>query len=92
MTTIAKPRINRADIEQRLLAYLMTQGVAHSDGTPPSNVPIASNGGLDSLGIVQLSMFAGEEFGVEFADDDFVAENFETVGSVARLIETRHTG
>jgi len=92
MSTPAPNRLATAEIERRLVTYLATQGVMPKQGLAPSDVRIAESGGLDSLGIVQLSMFAGEEFGVELADDDFVAENFETVGSVARLIESRLSG
>lgn len=44
---------------------------------------------LDSLDILRLVTFVEQELGVRFEDDDLVPENFETVGSIVRLVEQR---
>ncbi len=44
---------------------------------------------LDSAGMAQLIGFVQETFGVEVGDDDLVAENFETVAAIARLVESK---
>lgn len=91
MSTIETARPDLAQIEQRILGYLASQGTQAAEGVPAGSVAIA-DGGLDSLGIVQLSVFVGDEFGIGLEDEDFVAENFETVGSLARLVESRLAG
>jgi acyl carrier protein len=47
---------------------------------------LLGSGILDSLGILQLSMFLGERFGVEVEDEDFTEENFATAGAVAAFV------
>jgi acyl carrier protein len=44
---------------------------------------------LDSLDMLRLVSFLEEEFGLRFADDDFVPENFETIGGMVQLVEQR---
>lgn len=51
--------------------------------------PLLASGLLDSLGILQLMSFLGEELGIEIADDDFTLDNFETVGSLLAFIRRR---
>lgn len=50
------------------------------------DLALLESGILDSLGILQLVTFLGDELGVEVSDEDFVAENFKTVGSLARFV------
>lgn len=50
------------------------------------NTPILESGALDSLGILQLTMLLGDTFHVEIEDEDFVAENFGTIGDLTRFI------
>lgn len=44
---------------------------------------------LDSLDILRLVTFVEQEIGVQLEDDDLVPENFETIGSIVRLVEQR---
>ena len=44
---------------------------------------------LDSMGIQQMVAFIEEEFDIEVADEDLAVTNFESVGAIARLVETR---
>ena len=47
---------------------------------------------LDSLALEQLVAFCQEEFGVSFDDADLVAENFESLGAVAALVDRVQRG
>ncbi len=51
-----------------------------------ADTPLLEGGLLDSLGILQLTLFLGEHFGVEIEDTDFVPEHFATIRDVAALI------
>jgi len=53
---------------------------------------LLEGGLLDSLGVLQLTLFLGEHFGVEIEDTDFVPENFETIGDVVRFIQRKLRG
>ncbi|MEZ5739750.1 MAG: acyl carrier protein [Burkholderiaceae bacterium] len=48
--------------------------------------PLTDGGDIDSLGILEIVTFIAETFEVEIADDDFLPEHFETLGSLARLV------
>jgi acyl carrier protein len=41
---------------------------------------------IDSLGLIELMTFLTESYGVDITDEDFSEENFQTIGSVARLV------
>jgi acyl carrier protein len=44
---------------------------------------------LDSIGVLSLIMSLEERFGIHIADDDVAAADFETLGSLANLVEHR---
>lgn len=50
---------------------------------------LLAKGILDSLGILKLTTFIEESFGVPVGDEDLVPENFETIASLRRFIEER---
>jgi acyl carrier protein len=54
----------------------------------PAGDPLAQEL-LDSLAIEQLVAFLEEEFGVAIEDEDLIAENFESLGAVASLVDRR---
>lgn len=47
------------------------------------------SGILDSLAMVNLTMFLADEFGFELSDDDFTHENFATLGALVRLVAAK---
>lgn len=42
--------------------------------------------GLDSLAVLDLMTFLSERYGLELDEEDYAAENFETAGSLAKLV------
>ena len=52
---------------------------------------LLESGILDSLGILQLMTFLSDTMGIEISDEDFVAENFRTVGSLARFVSKKQS-
>ena len=42
---------------------------------------------LDSLGLQQLVLFLESEFGIQLGDEHFLPENFESIRSIARLMD-----
>jgi acyl carrier protein len=44
---------------------------------------------MDSLGLTQLVAFLEEEFGIEIDGDDVTLDNFQTVASIERLVESK---
>jgi acyl carrier protein len=50
------------------------------------DTPVLEGGALDSLGILQLMMLLSDKMQIEVTDEDFVPENFKTVGSLVRFV------
>ena len=50
--------------------------------------PLAE-GMLDSLAMEQLIAFLEERYGMQFADEDLVAENFASIDALAAIVDQR---
>lgn len=91
----AEPKCALKGAEQAALAsikeFLKGSSALGGDDDVRADMSLLDSGILDSLGILQLVTFLGDEFGIEVTDDDFVAENFETVGSLARFVARKQT-
>jgi acyl carrier protein len=74
-----------ADIERNLRQFI-EQEILEEES--PVEDPLAA-GLLDSLAVEQLIAYIEEEYGVMFADEELVAENFASLGVVAGLVETK---
>lgn len=44
---------------------------------------------LDSMAVIELVVALEQKFGVKFDDDEVTGEVFETLGSLARLIDAK---
>lgn len=75
-------------LENELKEFLVKRFPALSDGVT-TDTSLSESGAIDSLGILEIVNFLGEEYNVEFDDDDFEAENFESVGSLISLVQTK---
>lgn len=62
------------------------------EGRPESlteDFPLLEKRVLDSLAIVQIVTMLEDEFGAEIDDDELIAENFATIGSIERLVQRK---
>ena len=50
---------------------------------------LISTGLLTSLQTVELVLFLDEHFGIDITDDEFVEENFNTVGAISHLVMSK---
>ena len=62
-----------------------------NDQTLTDNEPLLTSGFLDSIAIVKLLTYIEQEFNVEISDADFDPDNFETIETIATLIERVRT-
>jgi acyl carrier protein len=53
--------------------------------------PLASDA-VDSLGLEQLALFIGDEFGVTIRDADMSSRNFASVQRLASFVEEKQRG
>lgn len=51
--------------------------------------PLIENHVVDSLGLFMLIAFVEQQFGVEVRAEEWIPENFGTIGAITRLIEKR---
>ena len=58
-----------------------------NDQTLTDDEPLLTSGFLDSIAIVKLLTYIEQEFNVEISDADFDPDNFETIDTIATLIE-----
>ena len=50
---------------------------------------LIENDVLDSLGIYQMVTMIQDEFAIEIDDLELVPENFETIGAMSRLVDSK---
>jgi acyl carrier protein len=50
---------------------------------------LLDGGIIDSLGVIDLMAFLEAEHGIEIDDADYAMENFETIASLAQLVEQK---
>ena len=55
----------------------------------PDDRPLIQDGLLNSIDIMRLITHLSDEFGVQFKDDDYSLENFETINSIFALARKR---
>jgi acyl carrier protein len=79
-------------IEQQVRSYIL-EGLAWSGPKHllTDDYPLIENDVLDSVGIMQLVTWIESEFDIEIDDDDLAPENFETVATIASLVESSTT-
>lgn len=83
---------NLSAVEETIGEFLATLSIDVGEQQQLSHVKLLDGDVLDSLGIVQLTMFLADEFDIEITDEDFEPENFDTVGRLARLIHVKKLG
>jgi len=75
----------RAEIEAALRRFIAEELLE----TPFAGDDPLTAGEVDSLGIEQLVEYVFEAWRVELEDEEIVEENFESVGALASLVESK---
>lgn len=75
--------------EQSLIEFVAREILR---GVSPAKIkadqPLIDGGIIDSLGLQQLVGFLESEFELELDDDHLTPENFATIGTLARLVDS----
>jgi acyl carrier protein len=85
-TEIKAPSQEAAAALEAIRGFLASTAPQAFGGKVDESTQLLANGALDSLGILQLTMFLGDELKIEVTDEDFVPENLETVGSLVQFV------
>jgi acyl carrier protein len=76
-----------SDVQDRIEKYVREQfGVGDADLRFGPTVDLYESGYVDSVGVVELLAFIGEEFGVEVPEHDLVSPAFSSVEGIARIV------
>jgi acyl carrier protein len=88
---IAEPAVSEPVVFQAIKTFLES-GAAGAFAKPIDMSTPLLGSGLDSLSILQLMIFLGEHLQVEIEEEDFVEENFATVGTLAAYVVGKRNG
>lgn len=89
MAMLDVAEVPREAIATEIVGFLKEQSIPLDEAAAPADIPLLEGDALDSLGIVQLTMFLGETYDIAIEEEDFAAENFATVGTLADLIKVK---
>ena len=74
-------------IERRVEEFIRSNfSISPSDPDFGREVDLFEGGYVDSVGVVELLEFLSNEFGVEIPDDDLLADEFASIGGIARIV------
>lgn len=79
----------KQEIIDRLNVYIASQVLRNPDRSLSPDEPLISSGIVDSFNLVDLAIFAEDEFGVHLDDMELNAEHFDSLNQLADLIESR---
>jgi acyl carrier protein len=89
MTDATRPTAR--EVEQRVLEYIRSELVAADLEIEPGD-DLLSGRLLDSMAVLRLATFVDEEYRVGMRPADFVIENFQNIGLIARFVIRRSRG
>ena len=73
----------------RLRAFVVQRYLPQRQRELPDDAPLISSGIVDSLGLVDLTTFIEEEFGVFLGPDEFGAGRADTLAQMLALVDRR---
>jgi acyl carrier protein len=77
------------DVASRIREFIRTEIMFEDDSSVLLDDTPLLGRTMDSLGLTQLVAFLEEEFGIEIDGDDVTLDNFQTVASIERLVESK---
>jgi acyl carrier protein len=73
------------DIEEITLAFLRRE-LLQPGTVIDRDADLLSGEVLDSIGVLRLASFVGEQFQIEIRPSDFVVENFRSIAAIAGYV------
>jgi len=75
------------NVEEMIRTYIAENILFSNDGYPYSDdASFLEEGIVDSMGIVELVEFVGENFGIKVEDEELVPDNFDSVSRLAAYV------
>jgi acyl carrier protein len=82
----------RAEHLARLRQFFQQHVPAAATQTLDETTPLLGSGLLDSLSVIQLMVFLGQELHIEIEDEDFTPENLASIGSLLDFVGRKSAG
>lgn len=81
--------VERHEVADSIAAFIRRRSPQAETVTLAQDSRLLDEGLIDSLGVLELMSFLGETYRIEVRDEDFLPENFETLGSLAAFVERK---
>jgi acyl carrier protein len=79
--------VTHAEVAERIERYVRIQfRVSPRDTRFSRSLPLFEAGYVDSVGVVELLVFLGEEFAVKIPDESLMSDEFSTIDGIANVI------
>lgn len=77
-------------IEEKIRKYIADNILYSNNGYPFSDqTSFLENGIVDSMNVMEIVMYAEENFGIKVKDEDIVPANFDSVQNLAGFIRRK---
>jgi acyl carrier protein len=81
------------DVIQRIRSYIDDNFLyMRPDAELGDDDSLLGTGIIDSMGVMELIVFVEGEFGVSVADSEVTKENFDSIATIARFVESKDAG
>lgn len=74
------------ELRGRLRAFVVARFPRVKDQGLSDEDSLLESGAVDSLGVLDLARFIGDDLGIPLGDDDLTPENFDSISSLARFL------
>ena len=81
-----------SEISNRVLEVILSNFPVARQRTINENDPLLDAGIIDSMGVLELVESIENVFEIEILEEELVAENFETITSLSKLIGSKLNG
>jgi acyl carrier protein len=73
----------------KIITTFLSENFFVSEGDLRDDLSLTDSGTIDSTGVLELVIFLEETFALRIPDRDVVPDNLDTIGNMARYVETR---
>ena len=81
--------MTREDVQARIRSYLLSHFPLIRSRQLGDDDSLLDARLIDSLGILELVGYLEETFAIQLTDDELTAENFDSIGALARFVSQR---
>jgi acyl carrier protein len=88
---LAGTRRGQMSVAQEIERFILAELSGPDRQTVGPDEDLIERGLIDSLGIILLTTFMEEKFGITIGSEEIVPANFRNIGSLARFVEGKQS-